>query len=451
MFSFLSGTMATASQRFFAFELGRKNYDQLKKTFSMTMTIYVLIGIVIFILAETVGLWFLNNKMTIPVERMEAANWIYQFAILSFMVTMFGVPYNAAIIAHERMNIYAYMSIIEASLKLTIVYILLVTTFDKLKLYAILIFIVTTLITFICKIYCRIKFDECRFKFYWSKSLFKEIVNYSGWNLFGALANVFNNQGVSIMLNIFFGPIVNAALAIAFQVNSSINQFVQNFIIAVRPQITKYYASGQKEQMLKLILQSSKFSFLLLFIITMPVLLETHFVFTLWLKKTPEYVISFTRFIIISTLIDTLSYPLMAAAQATGKIKRYQATVGGVMLLNLPLSYLFLRLGYPSYIIFVLGIFNSITCLLLRLFLLKKMISLQFVSYFNFVIIPITLSSFFSYLIPCFIFINFDESILRFLVNGFVGLLVSLFVIYILGLSKNEKNYIVEVIKRIIY
>jgi O-antigen/teichoic acid export membrane protein len=229
MFSFLSNTMASASQRFFAFELGRKDYDQLKKTFSMTVTIYLIIAVIILILAETLGLWFLNTQLSIPVERMETANWVYQFTIFSFMMTMLTVPYNAAIVAHERMNVYAYVSIVEAFLKLLIVYILVLFSYDKLKLYAILMFGVTTFITLIYRTYCKRQFQECSYNFYWEKPLFKELIGYSGWNLFGAIAGILNNQGINILLNIFFGPIVNAARAIAYQVNTAVNQFVTNF------------------------------------------------------------------------------------------------------------------------------------------------------------------------------------------------------------------------------
>jgi O-antigen/teichoic acid export membrane protein len=442
MFSFLSGTMAAATQRFFAYELGRKNYDQLKKTFNMTITIYVIIAVVILILAETVGLWFLNTQMTIPANRMEAARWIYQFSILTFMMTMFTIPYNAAIIAHERMNIYAYISIIEVSLKLVIVYFLVIFSFDKLKLYAVLIFGVTTIITFIYRAYCKRKFIECRFTFYWNTPLFIEIVNYSGWNLFGALAYVFNNQGVNILLNIFFGPVVNAARAISFQINNAINQFVQNFMTATRPQIIKYYAAGEKQQMLNLVFQSSKLSFLLLFILSMPILIETNFILSIWIKTVPEYVVLFTRLIIISALIDSLSYPLMTAAQATGKIKKYQTYVGGVMIINLPVSYFFLKLGSPPQTIFYLAIITSIICLLLRLGFLKNMVKLPVMQFISNVIIPLSLSTVVAYILPYFLLKILDEGIMRFLITGITGLITSAISIYTIALTKNEKTYI---------
>jgi len=441
MFSFLSGTMASASQRFFAFELGRKNHEKLKKTFSMTMTIYTMIAVVILLLAETVGLWFLNTQMTIPLVRMEAANWIYQFSIFSFMMTMFTIPYDAAIIAHERMNVYAWVSIVEVLLKLFIVYLLVIFSFDKLKLYGILIFGVTTLVTLIYRTYCKRKFEECKFSFYWDTKLFKEIAFYSGWNLFGALAGVFNNNGINIILNIFFGPIVNTARGIAYQVNSSINQFVQNFMIATRPQITKYYASGEKEQMMRLVFQSSKFSFLLLFVLTMPVLLETNYIFTIWLKIVPENVVLFTRLIIISTLIDSLSYSLQTAAQATGKIKIYQSVVGGVMLLNLPFAYLLLKLGYAPQIVFYLAILNSVLTLFLRLFMLNKMVDLSISSFIIQVIIPSLLVTIVAYIPPFLIYQRTAESFLGFLSVALTGFITSIITLYLLGLSKKERSF----------
>lgn len=446
MFSFLSGTMAAASQRYFSFELGQKNYAQLKKTFTMTMTIYFIIAIVITALTETIGLWFLNTQMTIPTDRIHAANWIFHFSILSFMMTMLTVPYNALIIAHERMSIYAYVSIIEVSLKLLIVYLLVLFSFDKLKLYAVLSFGVTSLVTSIYRTYCQRKFNECRFAFYWDKFLFKEILSYSGWNLFGALAGVFNNQGINILLNIFFGPIVNTARAIAYQTNSAINQFVNNFTTATRPQIIKFYASGDKDKMLTLVLQSSKFSFFLLFLLSMPVLLETKFIFTLWLKDVPDFVVSFTRLMIVVALIDSLSYPLMTTAQATGKIKKYQAVVGGIMLLNLPVSYILFKLSFSPQSTLYAAIIISAICLWTRLYFLKNMVQLSVTRYLIKVIMPIVLVIITSHLLPFIFSMIMDEGMMRLLAiiaSSFTSVILSVFLI---GLSTNEKKYLSEII-----
>lgn len=440
MFSFLSNTMSTASQRFFAFELGRQNYEELKKTFSMTMTIYILIAIIILLLAETIGLWFLNNKMSFPENRVEAANWVFQFAIFSFMMTMFTVPYNAAIIAHEKMSIYAYVSVVEVLLKLLTVFFLREFSFDKLKLYSILTFFVTALISLIYRVYCVRRFNECRYFFYWDSSLFKKLISYSSWNLFGAVSGIFNNYGVNIVLNLFFGPIVNTARGIAFQISSTINQFTLNFMTATRPQITKYYAAGMNEQMTKLVFQSSKLSFLLLFILSMPVLLETNFVLMLWLGDLPPYVVMFTKLVIINTLIDSVSISLQAAAQATGRIKLYQFVVGGVMLLNLPVCYLFLSLGCLPETVFYLSIGNSIICLVLRLSMLKNMIGLSVNKFFVKVLLPVILISIISCIPPYIIVKNMGSDAQRFVWVLCVGFVTSLFTVCYIALSKDERQ-----------
>jgi len=446
MFSFLSNTMASASQRYFAFELGRNHYDQLKKTFSMTVSIYLIIAVIILILAETIGLWFLNTQMNIPCERMEAANWVYQFSIFSFMITMLTIPYNAAIIAHERMKVYAYMSIVEAILKLIIVYLLVLFSFDKLKLYAVLMFGVTLIITFLYRRYCKKQFQECIYNYYWDKTLFKELIGYSGWNLFGALAGVFNNQGINILLNTFFGPVINAARAIAYQINNAINQFVLNFLTATRPQITKYYATGEKENMINLVFQSSKFSYLLLFLLSMPILLETNFILKLWLTDIPEYVIIFTRLIIITSLIDSLSFPLMSAAQATGRIKWYQITVGGMMLLSLPISFLFLRMNYPPQTVMYIAIINSMVCLLLRLILLSQMIDLSIIQFFKQVVLNVILVSIASYTIPLYLTYHFHQGIIRFLIIFMIGLINAIIASFFIGLSESERKFTMSII-----
>lgn len=450
MFSFLSGTMATASQRYFSFELGNNNLDKLKKIFSTTLFIYFIIAFVIIVIAETLGLWFLNTKMTIPPDRMNSARYVFQFSIFSFILTILTIPYKSLIIAYEQMKIYAYISIIEVVLNLLIVYLLLISAFDKLKLYSILMFGVTFIITLVYRIYSQKRYVISHFSFYWDKQLFKEILSYSGWNLFGALAGVFNNQGVNILLNVFFGPAVNAARAITYQINGALSQFVNNFIIATRPQIIKYYASNQKTQMMKLAFQSSKFSYYLLFILSMPVLIETGIIFSVWLKQIPEYAIIFTRLIIISTLIDVLSYPLMTLAHATGKIKLYQSVIGSVMLLNLPLSYVFLKLGYQPQIVFYLGIVNSILCLILRLFLLNRMVELPIKKYILDVGVSVTFVSISSYLLPIVISNQMNESIGRLLIVTIAGSLFSILSIYIVGLSKTEKEYSLNLIKNLI-
>jgi O-antigen/teichoic acid export membrane protein len=272
-------------------------------------------------------------------------------------------------------------------------------------------------------------------------------MSYSGWNLFGAVAGILNNQGINILLNIFFGPIVNAARAIAYRVNDAVNQFVMNFLTAVRPQITKYYAAEEKEKMMKMVFQSSKFSYFLLFLLSMPVLLETNFIFKLWLKETPQYVVLFTKLVIITALIDSLSYPLMTAAQATGKIKLYQTVVGGTMLLTLPISYCFLKMGFPPQITMYIAIVISIICFFLRLYLLKSMVDLSIRDYFKKVIIVILSVSLMAYIIPVLITISMKECFRRFIFVSVISLVISAGTIYLIGLTKDEKHFTLQLIR----
>lgn len=448
MFSFLNSSMSTATQRFLSFEIGKQDHAQLKKVFSMSVNIHAIIGFVIFILAETVGLWFLNAKLNIPPERMEAANWVFQFSILTFIITIIGVPYNAAIVAHERMNVYAYVSIIEVTLKLIIVFVLGWFGFDRLKLYAILVFCLSVFVWAIYKIYCHRKFHETKYTFFWDKSLYKTLMNYASWNLFGAVAGIMSNQGINILLNLFFGPVVNASRAIAYQVSAAVNKFVGNFVIAVNPQIIKYYATGENQKMMNLVFLSSKYSYYLLFVIAMPIIMETDFILTLWLNQIPEYLIIFTRLIVITALLDSLSFPLMTAAQATGKIRKYQSVVGGMMLVNLPMSFCFLKLGFPPQSTMYIALCISFVCLFLRLWMLKNMVGLSIIDFFKVVVFRVMMVSFLAYIIPLFLYFQLHENILRFFILLSTGFITSILSIYKFGISANERSIIKKTLKK---
>lgn len=449
MFGFVAGTMTAASERFFAFEIGRNDFAQLKKIFSITLTIYIIIAIAVLILAETIGLWFVTHKMNIPPDRMNAALWVYHFSILSFMMKLFTVPYNAAIVAHEKMNVYAYVSIVEVSLKLIIIYLLVIFPFDKLKTFAVLTFAVTTIVTLIYRSYSQKNFSECKYKFYWNSSIFKEIMSFSGWNLFGATAGVLNGQGINILLNIFFGPAVNAARAIAFQVNGTINQFVMNFMTATTPQITKTYAAGETKKMMKLVFQSSKFSYFMLFILSVPVYLEIEYIFSLWLKETPDYVVLFTRLSIIAVLIDSLSLSLTKSAQATGRIKNYQIVIGGFKILILPISYVFLKFGLPAETVFYIAIVHNFICLFLRLIMLRGLINLSVPDFTKTVLIPITLTSIISYIFPYLINLNLDFSFFRLALVCVVSFVSSVATIYLIGLTSEERIYLIGLFNKL--
>lgn len=451
MFSFLNSSMSSATQRFLSFEMGKKDYVQLKKVFSMSVNIHAIIAVIIFVLAETIGLWFLNSKLNIPAERMNAANWVYQFSILSFIVTILSVPYNATIIAHERMKVYAYVSISEVILKLIIVFALVWLGFDKLKMYAILVFCVAALIWLIYRTYCKRNFTETNYQFFWEKSLYKTLMNYAGWNLFGNVAAVTFNQGINIILNIFFGPAINAARGIAYQVNSAVNGFVINFQMAMNPQIIKSFASGETKYMHQLIFQGAKYSFFLLFVLTLPILLETETILKLWLKIVPEYTVIFTRLVLINVLIDCISGPLMTAAQASGKIKRYQSVVGGLLLLILPLSYLFLKLGFPPQVTLYVSICISIIALFARLWIIGPLVNLSIRKFAQYVFVRVLLVASVSIILPIIIKSNIESELIRFFTVCIVSLISITISIYWVGLRNIEQIFMKDKLWKLIY
>ncbi len=442
MFGFFNGSMVSATQRFLSFELGRNDNIQLRRTFNATLIIHSVIALIVFVLAETLGLWFLNNYLNIPAVRMEASRWVYHFSVLSFMVTIIQVPYNAVIIARERMSVYAYMSILEVILKLIIVFMLTWITFDKLKLYGILLFAVSFIVAFIYRIYSQKQFDETHFELVKDKGLYTTLINYSGWNLFGNIAAVAKGQGVSIILNIFFGTVVNAAQGVSIQIYAAVNSFVRNFQMASNPQIIKSYAADNKESMINLVIRTSKFSFYLLFILTLPVMLEIDYILNLWLKIVPEYTAIFTILILINALIDSVSGPLMTTIQATGKIKVYQSIVGVLLILILPISYFFFKAGYSPVSTFIVSITIATIALFLRLLITKIQISEFPISRFlsevllrNFPIIVITA------FIPWLFKVNFQPGMIRLFFVTLISLTISFFTIYIIGFNRDEKKF----------
>lgn len=446
MFSFLSNTMASASQRFFAFDIGRNDMPQLKRTFSMTVIIYVIIGLIILLLAETVGLWFLNTQMVIPPERMEAANWIYQFSILSFLVTIMTIPFNAIIIARENMSVYAYVSIVEVILKLGVVYLLVLFTTDKLKLYAILMFATTLITSFIYLIICKRKYEETNFKFYWDKGLFKTLISYSGWNLFGTVTGMANDQGMNLLLNIFFGPAVNASRAIAYRVNMAISSFSQNFYTAVNPQIIKSYAIGDRDNMIKLIFKSSKFAYYLLLLISLPILLEAEFVLSLWLKHIEKDMVIFTNLAIIYVLVNSLENPLTQAARSTGRIKNYQIVVGSITLMALPISYYLLKLNFKAESTMYVLIIITFISLFARLWILKSLINFPVSNYLSQVLLRVIVVSLISLMIPVLVLFNLEEGTFRFLVISVISILSVLGSVYMIGITAQEKVFVKQTI-----
>lgn len=443
MFGFLNTSMSSATQRFLSYEIGRGDFVQLRKTFNATQIIHIGIAILIFIFAETVGLWFVKTYLIIPLDRMEAAIWVYHFSVLSFMVTVIQVPYNATIIAHERMNVYAYVSILEVILKLLIVFMLTWITYDKLKLYGILHFAVVFVIAAIYRIYTRRNFEESKFQVVKDKKLYKTLISFSGWSIYGSgLALMASNQGVNILLNFFFGPVVNAARSIAFQINSAIYTFVSNFQVAVKPQIIKSYANNEHNYMYALVFNSSKYSFFLLFLLSLPVIMEIEIVLKIWLDIVPDYAVLFSKLVLINALIDCLSSPIVTAVQATGKIKKYQLIVGTILILVLPISYFFLKISNNPAIPFYLNICVSFILLFTRLKLWSGLVDFSVWSYVSKLFVTITPIAFFPTLASMLFISNFESSVFRLIVNSALCIVTTVISIYFFGLNKKEKKFL---------
>lgn len=443
LFGFLSGAMSSATQRFLTYDIGQKNYVQLRKTFNAAQIIHIGIAILIVLLAETIGLWFINNKLNLPEVRMEAALWVFHFSVLSFVVTVIQSPYNALIIAHEKMSVFAYLSILDVLLKLVVVFLLVQISYDKLELYGVLIFVVSVIIAVFYRIYSRIQFNETRFLIVNDKVLYKRLASYSLWNLFGSVSLIAKTQGVSIMLNIFFGVVVNSGLAVANQVSGTVYSFVSNFQLASNPQIIKSYATDDKEYMNNLMIRTSKFSFILLFILTLPVFLELEYILTLWLKLVPEYTVIFTKLILVEALIHSISGSLMAAVSASGKIRLYHLVVGGFSLLILPTSYFLFMVGYPAKTTLIVSVIFASLALIFRLILTKKLIPKFTIGKFieevlgrNFLIIILSL------IIPMMLISKMHPGLTRLSLVVLTSFGISIITSYYIGMNNNEKLFV---------
>lgn len=445
----LNGAMAVSVQRYLTFELGRGDLIRLKQTFSTCITVFMLFACILFVLAETLGLWFLNTQLIIPEERIVAANWVYQFSIFSAIVTLMYIPYNAAIISHEEMNVFAYVSIMEVVMKLAIAYALVVFSYDRLIIYGLLLMLTAFVITLVYIVYCVHKYEECSYHFYWEKKLFTQLLSYSVWNLFGSFSSVAKGQGLNILLNMFFNPAVNASRGIAYQVNSAVNQFFSNFYTAVRPQITKYYAQNDLRNMFELVFRSSKLSFFLVWILALPILVETPYIIQLWLGQLPEYVIPFTRLIIVISAVDAMATPLMTTAHATGKIKLYQSVVGTVTISIVPISYLFLKFGdYSPIIVFWVSLFISVVNLFVRLWVVRRLVNFPVERYVKNIFGRMLLIAGLSAIMPVCIAYYVESSFGNCCLVLGMCILSSLFFIYLLGLTRGEKDFVIQFVKK---
>jgi O-antigen/teichoic acid export membrane protein len=451
MFSVLSGSLSASISRFITFELGKGNLQRLKTVFSTGVNIQLGMSLLVVILAEAVGIWFLNTKMNIPVERLNAANWVFQCAILTFVLNLLSVPYNAAIIAHEKMSAFAYISVLEVTLKLIIVYMLTVSPFDRLKTYAALLLCVGVVIRFIYGYYCKRHFEECTYHFVFDKPILKEMTGFAGWNFLGNGAYMLNTQGVNILMNLYFGVAVNAARGVATQVDAALKQFVNNFTTAVNPQITKSYAQGDLDYMHKLVCRSAKFSAFLMMFFAVPIILETNTILTIWLKTVPDYAVIFLQWIIISSFMDTvLANSLVTSMFATGKIKRYQIIVTTVGCLVFPLSWIAFKLGFEPQVGYILYFIIYTILLFVRLYLLKDMVKLPVMMYIREVLYKLAPVIVVGFAIPGILILTMDAGWLRLILVCLLSVLVTAASEYFIGLSNKEKDFVAEKIKLVI-
>lgn len=449
MFSFFTNSLSAAISRFLTFELGKQGeLKQLKKIFSTSVNVLLILSIVIIILAEIIGIWFLNTKLNIPNDRMYAANWVFQFSLLSFALNLVSVPYNASIIAHEKMNAYAYISIIEVTLKLIIVYMLYLSSYDKLITYSILFALVGLIIRIIYGVYCKYHFEECSYHFLIDKNMIRDITSFASWNLIGNGAYLFNTQGINIAMNLFFGVTVNAARGVATQVENVIRQFVTNFTTALNPQITKSYAAGNMEYMFKLVCRGSKYSYFLMLFFAVPFLFEAEIILKLWLKEIPEHTTTFLRLTIIGAMCDILGNSTANACWATGKVKKYYLWVGSIGSLVFFISYILFKLEFPAYSSYIVFIIIYIILIFVKLQIIKELISFPVSMFYKETlrrIIPVSIMTFLVTSIP---YIFMPISIGRMLLTGILSTIILIVSIYIFGLEKSEKIIITNKLNR---
>lgn len=451
MFSVLSGSLSAAISRFITFELGRGNTERLKRIFSTSVNIQILMAFTIFVLCEIIGVWFLNEKMNIPDGRMDAANFVLQCSIVTFMVNLVSVPYNATIIAHERMNVFAYISILEACLKLLVAYLIYISTYDKLFVYAILILGISILLRVIYGIYCSRHFTEAKYRFVLDKPLLKEMTGFAGWNLFGNTAYMLNTQGVNMLINIFFGVATNAARAIAVQVDTAVTQFVNNFMTAINPQITKSYAAKDYDYLFKLVCRGTKYSFFIMYLFVVPLVLEADTVLKIWLKEVPADTAMFMRLVLFSTLASMLGNPMYTAIMATGKIRTYQVVVVSVGCLVFPFTWIAYELGSPAYATYVIFAVLYFSLNFIRLFFLKRMMRFPVGFFMTSVFGRIGLCAVLAFVLPSIVAYFWAPSFIRLLGICIVSLMWSSVCIYYVGLEKGERAFFVSKAKEILH
>ncbi len=449
MMAFMNTSLTSGFQRFFNIALGKEDNEEFKKLFSVSLACQLLLAILLFVLAESAGLWFLENKMTIPESREVAARWVYQSTIAVFLITLFVSPLNAVIISIEKMSIFAIISIIQAVLKLGVLFLLDIIGADKLIVYSILIVAVEFFVWILYFVSVKRNCANLVFRPVFDKTRLKRIVAFSGWNLFGSCSHMLKSQGINVVLNVFFDPSVNAARGIAYQVMTGVKSFYSSFQTAARPQSMKYYAKGEQKQMIKLSYDISRISFMLLWIITLPLLFTIDYVLDLWLSPNmPEYAPVFTLIILLTSLVEVFGPPIATIVHATGKMKKYQLICGLSIMMIVPLAYLFLKIGYPPESAMYVSLFVLIGVHILRLFLVKELVEFSIFDYLKQCILPCVYVCALSLIVPFVISITNLGSSMHPLFLFLICLICSCVSIWLVGLSRHERDIIINRIKR---
>jgi O-antigen/teichoic acid export membrane protein len=443
MFTFINGAMSNMTSRFITFHLGQRDYKRLSEVFSMAFFIHCCLAFVILILGETVGLWFLCNKMVIPEGRMFAAQWLYQLSIASTLMSIISVPFMSDIIAHEKMSIYAYISIFDAVLRLIIVLMLAYSPIDKLIFYATLVFAVQVLDFLFNLIYCRYHFVESKARKVWDKGLFEEMGKFIGWSTFGNFSYLFYTQGLNILINMFCGPVVNAARGIAVQVESAMAQFTNSIQTAINPQIIKSYSSNDRDRMKLLIFASSRYCFYLMFLLSLPVILCANYILGLWLGVFPDHTVNFIRLTLVCTLLETLINPLFTANLATGNVAIYNKSLAILSFSFIPITYLGIRTTHIPEIVFVLNILRNVIGIGVRMFIFRSQLGVgthEYASQVLWRILPVVVIA---SVVPFIVYRMIgSETFLSFLLTCITAVISTMLSVYMVGLNKFEREYI---------
>lgn len=444
MFSIVSGSIQASINRFITYELGINDADRLQKTFSTAFMVQAILAVIVLALGETIGVWFLNTHMVIPADRLFAANVVFQSSIFSFMLGLVLMPYSACINAHEHMDVFAYLGIFDIVLKLGIVLFVAYCDwhFDKLIVYSILIVVSGIIMQILSVGYCRRYFTETQVKWRIDRAYMKQMGNFAGWNFIGASAALLRDAGGNILLNLFFGPAVNAARSVAGSVSSAVCGFSNNFMAAINPQITKSYASKDNSYMMSLLFRSSRFSFYVILLVGLPIIFNTSYILNLWLTTVPDYSAIFVKLTIIFALIESISNPLITAQLATGNIKKYQLGVGGLQMLNLPLAYAALKLFGMPYMVYVVAITLSILCLCARVYFLHDMIGLPIKEFVSDVVANLLLVTAASVILPLCALAVMTNDLGGFIFSTILCLISSLVCIAYIGMKGNERMFI---------